>query len=108
MSFSAACTYVVVSVILVNSLCVFLSMCMFVFCLSVLMNCLLNAFVICVRKVNVFSLKCIMLFLGYNVFYWLIRVWSSEEYVSCVCDHQSTSRCSLYMPDVCVCMMDVI
>ena len=57
-----------VSVILVVcSLCVFLSMCLFVLCvlcLTVLVNCLLNAFAICVCKVNVFSLKVMVLFLG--------------------------------------------
>ena len=51
---------VVVSVILVvYSLCVFLSMCLFVLCvlcLTVLVNCLLNAFAICVGGgVNVIS-----------------------------------------------------
>ena len=59
--FIAAWTCVVVSVILVvYSLCVFLSMCLFVLCvlcLTVLVNCLLNAFAICVGDVNVFSLN---------------------------------------------------
>ena len=44
------------------------------------MNCLLNAFAICVDEVNVFSLKVIVLF-----FCWLIRVLSSKEYMCCVC-----------------------
>ena len=39
------------------------------------MNCLLNAFAICVGEVNVFSLKVMMLFLG--------CVLSSKEYVCC-------------------------
>ena len=59
----------------------FLPMCLFVLCvlcLTVLVNCLLNAFAICVREVNVFSLNCF--------FCWLIRVLSSKEYVCCVYD----------------------
>ena len=55
-----------VSVIaVVCSLCVFLSMCLFVLCilcLTVLVNCLLNAFAICVGEVNVFFLKIIVLY----------------------------------------------
>ena len=90
--FIADWTCVVVSVMLVVcSLSVFRkSMCMFVLCvlcLTVLVNCLLNAFAICVGEVNVFSLKVIVLFLFLCcVFYWLIRVFSSKEYVCCVCD----------------------
>ena len=41
-------------------------MCLFVLCvlcLNVLVNCLLNAFAICVGEVNVFSLKVMVLFL---------------------------------------------
>ena len=57
-----------VSVMLVVcSLSVFLSMCLFVLCvlcLTVLVNCLLNAFAICVGEVSVFSLKVMVLFLG--------------------------------------------
>ena len=60
-------TCVVVSVMLVVcSLSVFLSMCLFVWCvlcLTVLVNCLLNTFGICVGEVNVFSLKVMVLFL---------------------------------------------
>ena len=66
--FIAAWTCAVVSVMLVVcSLSVFLSLCLFVLsvlCLTVLMNCLLNAFAICVGEVNVFSLKVMVLFLG--------------------------------------------
>ena len=55
--FIAAWTCVVVSVRLgVCSLSVFLSMCLFVLCvlcLTVLVNCLLNVFAICVGEVNV-------------------------------------------------------
>ena len=55
-----------VSVILVVcSLCAFRSMCLFVLCvlyLTVLLNCLFNAFIICVGEVNVFYLKVIVLF----------------------------------------------
>ena len=42
-------------------------MCLFVLCvlcLTVLVNCLLNAFAICVGEVNVFYLKVMVLFLG--------------------------------------------
>ena len=56
----AAWTCVVVSVMLVVcSLSVFQSMRLFVLCvlcLTVMVNCLLNAFAICVGEVNVFSL----------------------------------------------------
>ena len=63
--FIATWTCVVVSVMLVVcSLSVFLSMCLFVLCLTVLVNCLLNAFAICVDEVSVFSLKVMVLFLG--------------------------------------------
>ena len=50
-----------------SAILVFLSMCLFVLCvlcLTVLVNCLLNAFAICVGEVNVFSLKVMVLFLG--------------------------------------------
>ena len=57
--FIVAWTCVVVSVMLVVcSLSVFLSMCLFVLCvlcLTGLVNCLLNAFAICVGEMNVFS-----------------------------------------------------
>ena len=66
--FIATWTCFVVSVMLVFcSLSVFLSMYLFVLCvlcLTVLVNCLLNAFAICVGEVNVFSLKVMVLFLG--------------------------------------------
>ena len=63
--FIAAWTCVVVSVMLVVcSLSVFLSMCQLVLCLTVLVNCLLNAFAICVGGVTIFSFKLIVLFLG--------------------------------------------
>ena len=62
------CHLAVVSVMLVVcSLSMFLSMCLFVLCvlcLTVLVNCLLNAFAICVGEVSVFSLKVMVLFLG--------------------------------------------
>ena len=65
--FIAAWTCVVVSVMLVVcSLSVFLYMSLFVLCvlrLTVLVNCLLNAFAICVGAVNVFCLKVMVLFL---------------------------------------------
>ena len=62
--------------LVVCSLGVFLSMCLFVLCvlyLTVLVNYLLNVFAICVGEVNVFSLKVIMLFLGCVFFCWLIQ-----------------------------------
>ena len=66
----------------------YLYVCLCVLCLTltVLVNCLLNEFANCVGEVNIFSLKVIVLFLGCAVFWWLIRVWSSKEYVCCVCD----------------------
>ena len=51
--------------LVICSFSVFLSMCLFVLCvlcLTVLVNCLLNAFAICVGEVNVFSLKVMVLF----------------------------------------------
>ena len=55
--FIATCTCVVMSVMLVVcSLSVFLSMCQFVLCVlcwTVLVNCLLNGFTICVGEVSV-------------------------------------------------------
>ena len=48
-------------------------------------------------EVNVFSLKVIVLFLGWVVFCWLIRVLSSKEYVCCVCD----PRVCLGVPSIC-------
>ena len=55
--FIAAWTCVVVSVMLVVcSLSVFLSMCLFVLCLTVLVNCLLTEFAICVGEVTLSSL----------------------------------------------------
>ena len=60
--FIAVWTCVVVSVMLVVcSLSVSLSMCLLVLCFTVLVNCLLNAFAICVGEVTVFSLKVIVL-----------------------------------------------
>ena len=73
-------------IVTVCSLCVFLSMC--VLCFTVLVNCLLNAFSICVGEVLVFSLKAMVLFLG--CVFWLIHVLSSK------------------VSDLCVCMRDVI
>ena len=75
--------------LVVCSLSVFLSMCLFVLCvlcLTVLVNCLLNAFAICVGEVSVFSLKVMVLFWAVLVFCWLVCVLSSKEYVCCVCD----------------------
>ena len=86
LSLFASWTCVIGSVIVVVcSLCVFLCRCRFVLCvlcMTVLMNCLLNAFANCVGEVTVFSLNVIVLFLGWFDFWWPIRVWSSKE---CVC-----------------------
>ena len=88
--FIATWTCAVMSVMLVVcSLSVFLSICLFVLCVlcfTVLVNCLLNAFAICVGEVSVFSLKVMVLFWVVLVFCWLVRVLSSKEYVCCVCD----------------------
>ena len=92
--FIAAWTSVVVSVMLVDcGLSVFLSMCdclfvLCVLCLTVLVNCLLNAFSISVGEVNVLSLKVIVSFLGCVGFMFAnpSRVLSSKEYVYCVCN----------------------
>ena len=85
-----------VSVMLVVcSFSVFLSMCLFVscvLCLTVLVNCLLNTFAICVDMVNVFSLKVSVL-----VLYQPFRVLSYKEYVCCVYD---PSVC-LGIPSIC-------
>ena len=90
-----------VSVMLVVCrLSVFLSMCLFVLCVlcwTVLVNCLLTAFAICVGEVSVFSLKVMVLFLGCVGVFWLVRVLSSKEYVCCFCD---PSVC-LGIPSIC-------
>ena len=100
--FIATWTCVVVSVMLVVcNFRVFLFMCLFVLCvlcLTVLVNCLWNAFAICVGDVSVFSFKVMVLFLGFVgvllVFCWLVRVMSSKEYVCCVCDPSCLSSSS--------------
>ena len=43
---------------------IYVSVCFVCLCLTVLVNCLLNAFAICVGEVSVFSLKVMVLFLG--------------------------------------------
>ena len=102
----AVWTCVVLSVILVVcSLSVFLSMCLFVLyvlCLTVLVNCLLNVLAICVDEVNVFSLKVIVLFWVGLCFFWLIRVLSTKYYVCCVfvitvCVYVFPSICHIYV-----------
>ena len=84
-------------ILVVCSLCVFLSMCMFVLCLNMLVNRLLNAFAICVGEVNYFCLKVIVLFFWFCCFCWLICVLSSKEQVCCGCD---PSGC-LGVPSIC-------
>ena len=65
--FIAAWTSVLVSVMLVvcSVVCfpIYVSV-LCVLCLTVLVNCLMNAFAICVGDVNVFSLKVIVFFVG--------------------------------------------
>ena len=56
-------------------------------------DCVCELFVECVGEVTVFSLKVIVLFLG-----WLIRALSSKECVCCVCD---PSVC-LGVPSICL------
>ena len=60
-----------VSVMLVVcSLSVFLSICLFVLCvlcLTVLVNCLLNAFAVCVGEVSVFPLKVMVFSVSIHV-----------------------------------------
>ena len=73
-----------------------MSVCVVNLCLTELVNCLLNALAICVGEVIVIYLKVIVLFLG-CVFCWLIRAWSSKEYVCCVGD---PSVC-LSVPSIC-------
>ena len=90
----AAWTCVVVRVMLVVcSLSVFLSMCLFVLCvlcvlcLTVLVNCLLNVFAICVGEVTVFSLKVIVLFWGcVGVLFVKPCIVFQRMCVCCVCD----------------------
>ena len=73
-----------------------------------LVNCLLNAFAICVGEVTVFSLKVNVLFLGCVgvllanpcIVFQRVCVWGLSS--------QCVSRYSLYMSDLCVCMTDAI
>ena len=58
---------------------------------------LLNEFAICVGEVSVFSLKVMVLFWVVLVFCWLVRVFSSKEYMCCVCD----SSVCLGVPSIC-------
>ena len=57
------------------------SVCFVFDCVGELVNCLLNAFAICVGEVTVFSLKVIVLFLCCVGVFWLIYVFSSKESV---------------------------
>ena len=84
--FIAAWTCVVVSIMLVVcSLSVSLSMCLFVLCvlcLTVLVNCLFSAFAICVGEVSVFFESLGVVFELYWFFCWLICVLSSKEFLN--------------------------
>ena len=86
--FTATWTCVVVSVMLVAVFSVFLSMCLFVLCvlcLTVLVNCLLNAFAICVGEVSVFSLKVMVFFLGCVGVLWVsLCIVFQRVYVLCL------------------------
>ena len=65
-----------------------------------MLDCVGELFVECVCylcEVNVFSLKVMVLFLGFFCCCWLIRVLSSKEYVCCVCD---PTAC-LGVPSIC-------
>ena len=109
--FIATWTCVVVSVMLVVcSWSVFLSMCLFfcVFCLTVLVNCLLNAFIICVGEVSVFFLKVMVLLLAcVGVLLTSPCIVFQRVCVLCL-GSQYVSRCSLHMSDLWVCMRDVM
>ena len=65
-------------------------MCLFVLCvlcLTVMVNCLLNAYAICVGEVSVFSLKVMVLFLCcVGLLLASFCVLFSKEYMCCVCD----------------------
>ena len=63
LSFTADWMSVVMSVIVVVCFPIYVPACVVCFCLTVLVNCLLNAFANCVSEANVFSLKVIVLFL---------------------------------------------
>ena len=69
---------------------------MFVLCVTVLVNCLLNAFAISVGEVNVFSLE--VFFCGC----WLIRVLSSKEYVCCTSNPSVCLGVPSYVRFVCL------
>ena len=63
----------------------------------VLVNCLLNAFAICMGEVTVFSLKVIVLFLG-CVGVLLANLWIVFQRVCVLCLwFQCVSRCSLHV-----------
>ena len=96
--FIGPCGAVVFAMLVVCSLSVFLSMCLLVLCVTVLVNCLLTAFAICVGEVTVFSLIVMVLFLGCVGVFWLISILSSKEYVCCVCD----SSVCLGVPSICL------
>ena len=96
--------------LVVCSLSVFLSMCLFVLCvlcMTVFVNCVLNALAICVGEVNVFSLKVMVLFLG--CVFLLASPCIVYQRVCVLClRSQCVSKCSLHMSNLCVCMRDVI
>ena len=56
-----------------------------VVCLTVLANCLLNAFDVCVGEVVVFYLNVFMLFFWLTCFCWLIHDVLSSKVCVCVC-----------------------
>ena len=71
-----------------------------------LVNCLLNAFAICVGEVSVFSFMVLFLCC---VGVLLASPCIAFQRVCVLCwRSQCVSRCSLHMPAMCVCMRDVI
>ena len=70
-------------------LCVSLLMCLFVLCvacLTVLVNCLVKQFAMCLGVVAILLLLLWMCLVCVVVLYWINHVWSSNECVCCACD----------------------
>ena len=76
-------------------------MCLFVLCLTVLVNCLLNMFAICVGEVTVFSLNVIVLFLG-CVGVLLANPCIVFQRVCSVCDCRVCQGCPPYVRILCL------
>ena len=99
------CSFTLLQVGCLQFECVPIFVCLFLCVLrwSVLVNCLLNVFAICVGEVSIFSLKFMVLFLccvGVVLASPCIVLYS-KEYVCCICD---PSVC-LGVPSICqICM----